>query len=97
MNAATDWLAYRRADIFFHLALAEAARAPRLLTAMTEVHGALNDLFDQVAHPETALDFSNDQHVRIVASLRDRNAGHAVAQMREHLESTERIVEGLLP
>ena len=32
-----DFDVYRRADIRFHIGLAEAARSPRLVSAMTEV------------------------------------------------------------
>ena len=35
---------YRRADIRFHIGLAEAARSPRLLSAMTAVQGRMSEL-----------------------------------------------------
>ena len=38
-DAARDFTVYRRADVFFHLGLAEAAQSARLLAAMTEVQG----------------------------------------------------------
>ena len=39
MAEVTDFEEYRRADIRFHIGIAEAARSPRLVTAMTEVRG----------------------------------------------------------
>ena len=44
MAEVADFEEYRRADIRFHIALAESARSPRLVTEMTEVQGAMSDL-----------------------------------------------------
>jgi DNA-binding FadR family transcriptional regulator len=42
---------YRRADIRFHIALAEAAQSPRILAAMTEVQGQMSELIRLIPHP----------------------------------------------
>ena len=42
---------YRRADVRFHIGLAEAAQSPRLVAAMTEVQGQMSDLIARIAHP----------------------------------------------
>ena len=42
---------YRRADVRFHIGLAEAAHSPRLVDAMTEVQGQMSDLISRIAHP----------------------------------------------
>jgi GntR family transcriptional regulator, transcriptional repressor for pyruvate dehydrogenase complex len=88
---------YRRADIRFHIGVAEASRSPRLITAMTEVQGQMSDLIARIAHPEEVLTRSNEQHRRLVALLRRRDVGRAVRLMREHVEGTEHILGGLLP
>jgi DNA-binding FadR family transcriptional regulator len=43
MDAADDFEDYRRADIRFHIGIAEAARSPQLVSAMTEVQGQMSD------------------------------------------------------
>jgi GntR family transcriptional regulator, transcriptional repressor for pyruvate dehydrogenase complex len=87
---------YRRADVRFHIGVAEAAGSPALVTAMTEVQGQMSDLIARIAHPEEVLTRSNDQHRRLVACLRKREAGKAVALMRRHIEGTEHILAGLM-
>ena len=87
---------YRRADVRFHIGLAEAAQSPRLVAAMTEVQGQMSDLIARIAHPREVLARSNAQHRRIVAMLRRRDTGRAVRLMREHLAGTEHILAGLL-
>ena len=70
MASADDFEDYRRADIRFHIGIAEAARSPRLVSAMTEVQGQMSDLIALIAHPEEVLTHSNDQHRRLVDLLR---------------------------
>ena len=81
----------------FHIGLAEAARSPRLVTAMTEVQGKMSELIARIAHPEEVLTRSNAQHRRLVALLRKSDVGRAVRLMREHVEGTEHILAGLFP
>lgn len=97
MAAAVDFEEYRRADIRFHLGVAEAARSPRLVAEMTEVQGQMSDLIALIAHPEQVLTHSNGQHRELVRLMRQRDATRAVALMREHIEGTEHILAGLLP
>ncbi len=97
MASAESFAAYRRADIFFHLGLAEAAASPRLLAAMTEVQGEMSEIIARIAHPPAVLERSNAQHARIVALLRRGDGTRAVRCVREHLEGTEHILAGLLP
>lgn len=97
MDAARDFSVYRRADVAFHLGLAEAAQAPKLVAAMTEVQGAMSELIAHIAHPPQVLQRSNRQHERLVAFLRRGEAGRAVRLIRDHLEGTEHVVAGLLP
>ena len=96
MVEATRFEDYRRADIRFHIGIAEAARSPRLVRAMTEVQGQMSDLIALIPHPEQVLTHSNAQHKRLVTLLRRRQAGAAVGVMREHIEGTEHILAGLI-
>ena len=88
---------YRRADVRFHIGLAEACHSPRLVGAMTEVQGQMSDLIQRIAHPDEVLTRSNAQHVRLVALLRDGDTGGAATLMREHCAGTEHILAGLMP
>jgi DNA-binding FadR family transcriptional regulator len=97
MSESTDFEDYRRADIRFHIGIAEAARSPRLVSAMTEVQGQMTELIALIAHPDQVLTRSNAQHRRIVAHLRRGDTGRAVRLLREHIEGTEHILAGLLP
>ena len=74
--------AYRRADIRFHVGLAEAARSPRLVSAMTEVQGRMSGLITHLPHPPELLTHSNAQQGRLVPLLRERDTTRAVRLMR---------------
>jgi GntR family transcriptional regulator, transcriptional repressor for pyruvate dehydrogenase complex len=97
MAEADDFEDYRRADVRFHIGIAESAHSPRLVTEMTEVQGAMSDLISLIAHPDQVLTHSNSQHRELVRLLRRREAAKAVGLMREHIEGTEHILAGLLP
>jgi DNA-binding FadR family transcriptional regulator len=92
-----DFPAYRQADVRFHVALAEAAESPRLVTATTEAQGAMSDLIHHIAHPPEVLAWSNAQHARLVDCLERHDATTAVRIMTEHLHGTEHVLAGLLP
>jgi DNA-binding FadR family transcriptional regulator len=87
---------YRRADIRFHIGIAEAAASPCLVSEMTEVQGRVSELITRIAHPPEVLLHSNEQHRSLVRLLRRREALPAVQAMREHIEGTEHILAGLL-
>jgi GntR family transcriptional repressor for pyruvate dehydrogenase complex len=97
MAHARSFEDYRRADMRFHIGIAEAAHSPRLVTAMTEVQGRIGELIARIAHPEEVLTRSNAQHRRLVGLLRQRETANAVRVMREHIGGTEHILAGLLP
>jgi GntR family transcriptional repressor for pyruvate dehydrogenase complex len=96
MAGAQDFEQYRRADIRFHIGVAEAARSPRLVKAMTEVQGQMSDLIALIAHPEQVLTHSNAQHRRLVKLLRGGDGPGAARLMREHIRGTEHILAGLI-
>jgi DNA-binding FadR family transcriptional regulator len=91
-----DFEVYRRADIRFHVGIAEAARSPRLVSAVTEVQGRMSELITRLPHPPELLTHSNAQHQRLVRLLRKQDTGRALQLMREHIEGTEHILAGLL-
>jgi DNA-binding FadR family transcriptional regulator len=98
MDAALeDFTAYRHADVFFHLGLAEAAESPRIVAAMTEVQGGMSELIAHIAHPPAVLERANRQHERLIKLLRRGDGARAVRLVREHLQGTEHILGGLLP
>ncbi len=97
MANAGDFEEYRRADIRFHIGVAEAARSPRLVEAMTGVQGEMSGLIALIAHPEQVLTHSNAQHERLVRLLGSGEGSRAVGTMREHIQGTEHILAGLLP
>jgi GntR family transcriptional regulator, transcriptional repressor for pyruvate dehydrogenase complex len=88
---------YRRADVRFHIGVAEACHSPRLVAAMTEAQGQMTDLISRIAHPDEVLIRSNEQHTQLVELLRGRDATGAVRLMREHCAGTEHILTGLMP
>jgi GntR family transcriptional repressor for pyruvate dehydrogenase complex len=95
-RATSSFEEYRRADVRFHIGIAEAAHSPKLVIAMTEVQGQMTDLIAHIAHPDEVLARSNAQHTRLVTLIRRREAGAAVRVMRQHMEGTEHILAGLL-
>jgi GntR family transcriptional repressor for pyruvate dehydrogenase complex len=96
MAGAEEFEYYRRVDSRFHIGVAEAARSPRLVKAMTEVQGQMSDLIALIAHPEQVLTHSNEQHRQLVALLRRGDGRRAMSLMREHIEGTEHILAGLV-
>jgi len=96
MSAAEEFEAYRRADMRFHIGIAEAAHSPRLVADMTEVQGEMSALIASIAHPEQVLVRANAQHGRIVALLRRGEPTRAVKLVRDHTEGTEHILAGLI-
>jgi DNA-binding FadR family transcriptional regulator len=91
-----DFDTYRRADIRFHLGLADAAHSPRLVSAMSEVQAQMSDLITLIAHPPEVLLHSNEQHRRLVRMLCERDTTAALREMRHHTEGTEHILAGLI-
>jgi DNA-binding FadR family transcriptional regulator len=92
-----DFPGYRRADIHFHMGLAEATGSARLVAAMTEAQSSMSDLIAHIAHPHQVLEHANAQHAHLIAAVRARDARTAVDLMREHVHGTEHVLAGLLP
>ena len=97
MDDPSDFEAYRRADVRFHIALAEATGTARLIAAMTEIQGTMTELIALIAHPSVVLTHANDEHRTILAALRKGDGIAAVRCLRQHLAGTEHILVGLIP
>jgi DNA-binding FadR family transcriptional regulator len=85
-----EWPSFRRADASFHIALAELACSPRLLSEMTRLQGHLSDLLLAVA-PDRRRE-ANAEHRLVLEAVLDGDGPAATAAMREHLGATERLV-----
>jgi GntR family transcriptional regulator, transcriptional repressor for pyruvate dehydrogenase complex len=96
MAGAREFDYYRRVDSRFHIGLAEAARSPRLVKAMTEVQGQMSDLISLIPHPEQVLTHANEQHRQLLNLLRRGKGSEAADLMREHIRGTEHILAGLI-
>ncbi len=92
-----DFAAYRQADVRLHVGLSEATRSAPLITAMTEVQGAMTGLIDLIAHPPEVLASANAQHRRLLEAVRRGDEIGAATEMVEHVRATEHILAGLLP
>jgi DNA-binding FadR family transcriptional regulator len=92
-----DFPGYRQADVRFHVALAEAADSPRLVSLTTEAQGAMSDLIHHIQHPPEVLAWANAQHARLIACLERHDSVTAARIMTEHLQGTEHVLAGLLP
>jgi GntR family transcriptional regulator, transcriptional repressor for pyruvate dehydrogenase complex len=97
MEAATEFEEYRRADVRFHIAIAEATGVPRLVELATEVQAEVTELIAHIAHPPQVLRHSNADHVRLIEALGRHDAARAMRVMRKHLTGTEHILSGLMP
>ena len=97
MAAAEDFDDYRRADIRFHMAIAEASGVPRLVGLVGEVEAEVSELIAHIAHPPEVLDHSNAEHARMIDALARHDATRAVRLLRRHLDGTVHILGGLFP
>ena len=96
MRDSADFETYRRADIRFHIALAQATGVPRLVALASEVQAEISELVAHIAHPREVLEHSNGEHARIADALERHDEQTAVALVRRHAEGTEHILAGLI-
>ena len=97
MASATAFEDYRRADVRFHIGIAEATASARLVAAMTEVQGQMSDMIAQIAHPKQVLTSSNDQHRRLIAALGRGDAARAAVLARKHSKGPSTSSPGCCP
>jgi DNA-binding FadR family transcriptional regulator len=86
---------YRRLDHRFHLAVASAARSPRLVAAETAIQVDLAKLLRLIPESAEMLHVSNEQHRQLLAAIRSRNAARARAVMQAHIRGTGDFLVGL--
>jgi GntR family transcriptional repressor for pyruvate dehydrogenase complex len=92
-----DFPAFRQADVRFHIGLAETTASTPLMTSVTEVQGQMSDLIAFIPHPAEVLSWSNGQHRRLVAAVRDGDVAQATSAITDHLRGTEHVLAGLMP
>jgi DNA-binding FadR family transcriptional regulator len=97
MDAAREFEEYRRADVRFHIAIAQATGVARLAELATEVQAQVTELIAHIAHPPAVLRHSNADHRRLIDALARRDAARATRVVRRHLDGTEHILRGLMP
>ncbi len=78
--------AYVEADLDFHLALAEAAGNPLILSLLDSVVGLLREQRGRIFNVEGGPERGQFHHKRILAAVEAKNAGAARQAMREHLD-----------
>lgn len=86
---------YRRLDHRFHLAVASAARSPRLVMAETAIQVDLAKLLRLIPESAEMLHVSNEQHRELLAAIRDRSATRARGIMQAHVSGTGDLLVGL--
>jgi GntR family transcriptional repressor for pyruvate dehydrogenase complex len=97
MAAASEFEDYRRADIRFHMAIAEASGVPRLVGLVGEIEAEVSELIAHIAHPPEVLEHSNGEHARMIDALERHDCPRAVRLLRRHLDGTVHILGGLFP
>jgi DNA-binding FadR family transcriptional regulator len=86
---------YRRLDHRFHIAVASAARSPRLVAAETAIQVDLAKLLRLIPESAEMLHVSNEQHRELLAAIRDRSATRARGVMQAHVRGTGDFLVGL--
>jgi DNA-binding FadR family transcriptional regulator len=92
MQVAADRHGYVAADIRFHLAIAEVAGNPVLLTMLRVLLGLLRPCFEKVLLVGKTRSKSDASHQRIYRALLEGAADKAQAAMREHLSLARTIL-----
>lgn len=95
--AMDDWRTYRRADVLFHICIAEASGSQWLVEAMTVAHGEWSELLDLAPHPAAVLEHAVDQHDQIVQAFTRGDSDEVLRLVRDHVRGSEALFEGLHP
>jgi GntR family transcriptional regulator, transcriptional repressor for pyruvate dehydrogenase complex len=78
--------AYIEADLDFHLALAEAAENPLILSLLDSIVGLLREQRLKIFFHESGPERGQFHHARILAAIEKRDPEASRAAMREHLQ-----------
>ncbi len=87
---------YRRLDSRFHLAIAEVAGTPSLVSLVADSRSRLNDLLDRIPLLPPNIAHSNHQHEAIVVAILRGDEAKAAAAMGEHLAGSAALLRGFL-
>jgi DNA-binding FadR family transcriptional regulator len=87
---------YRRLDSRLHLAIAEAAGTPSLVTLVAENRMRLNTLLDQIPLLARNIAHSDEQHEAIVIAILAGDGDAAAAAMRAHVAGSAALLHGFL-
>jgi DNA-binding FadR family transcriptional regulator len=96
MAVPIEFPAYRRADSRFHIAIASAARSPRLTAAEAQFQSEVTELTTLV--PQTvkiSMRIANEQHEAMVDAIAARQPDTARRLVEEHVASTRDAFIGL--
>jgi GntR family transcriptional repressor for pyruvate dehydrogenase complex len=85
-QALKDPEAYIEADLDFHLALAEAAENPLILSLLDSIVGLLREQRIKIFFQEGGPERGQHHHARILAAIEKRDPEESRAAMRDHLE-----------
>jgi GntR family transcriptional regulator, transcriptional repressor for pyruvate dehydrogenase complex len=85
-QALRDPDAYIEADLDFHLALAEAAGNPLILSLLDSIVGLLREQRIKIFFQEGGPERGQHHHARILAAIEQRDPEASRAAMRDHLE-----------
>ncbi|NIZ93326.1 FadR/GntR family transcriptional regulator [Kineococcus rubinsiae] len=96
LATATTLTEHRAADSRLHLALAEAAGSPSLVTAVADVRMRVNASLDRIPFLPPNLANSHAQHREVVAAVLAGDPGRARTAMHEHLDATAALLRGFL-
>jgi GntR family transcriptional repressor for pyruvate dehydrogenase complex len=85
-QALRDPDAYIEADLDFHLALAESAGNPLILSLLDSIVGLLREQRIKIFFQEGGPERGQHHHARILAAIEKRDSEASRAAMRDHLE-----------
>lgn len=95
MQTASSYLAWRRIDSRFHITIAAAAKSARLVEAETNIQRELGMLLNSYPRHPRILQVINEQHVKIVRSIRDHNPEAAATETQVHVRNTAETLLGM--
>ncbi len=95
MQTPDSYAEFRRADVRFHLAVAAAARSPRLAAAEASMQVEVGALMSLIPHPPEALHVSNTQHRAVLEAVSRCRPDAARTLMEAHVRGTGDFLVGL--
>lgn len=87
---------YRRLDSLLHLAIAELAGIPSLVSLVTENRAQVNAWLDMFPLLPRNIDHSNDQHEAMVTAILAGRPDDAARATAEHLAGSEALLRGFV-